>query len=460
MCDFSIRAHDASEEIKSCSAHDGDREIPLSHFVVQCPRKKYSSTSKTKKRGTHSVNCFIVKRLMLLKYMTWVRENEAKASSLEWTSRTMALVLSDPSNIVQMESMLLIAKLHALSNQVILSTANRVVLPEEKVSYIKKAMAEMECLLELALRQKQGHAAAWRFVVCWLVAKSLFSFFLKRGSYKRLFSGLVQLVFNRGSNRRSPAAIKFGGNEKALDLQESAGGEVEGGVNTAQAALVIPRVSVPRRRIEALGTSVGDYVAFLVDTFHIIRAPLLAFLAQRAFTGSRAGPNERFGTVMTKPFGTGSLRSPLKDSLLSNWRVWGSVVALEAVAAMASYWLKNHHVPLVTASRSILSPIEASPPSASNTGEPSSPTSVTASAANGEVMTVEAARLQACFDSLLFSFLRDPFFSVVLKEFVHKHFVDGFINKWIPFFGWILASQVSYLLTLQHNSFLFTIGPS
>jgi hypothetical protein len=380
---------------------------------------------------------------MLRSYFSWVRANEAKASSLEFSSRTMALVLGDPTNIVQMESLLLLAKLHALSNQIILGTANHVVSIDEVLSYGRRIMSEMECWIELALRQRTGHASAWRFVVLWLLSKVLLGLYMKRSAYKRMTRGMLSVansalgIHNKDGRRPDPDDDADGGSS----------------------AVVVPRVSVPRRQREALGSSPSDYLACVLDTFLVVRPLLLAFLAARAYPAhAGGGGGEPFG-------GIGSLRSPLRSSLLADWRVWGTVAGLEVLAAVGSFWLKAHHVPLVTASRSASTPADEArqvrPPWPEEQAA-SSPSSASAAAiaSAAATTTVESARLQRCFDALLFSFLRDPFFSVVLKEFVHRHLVTGWISRWVPMLGWILASQTSYHLTLQHNSFLYTIGPS
>lgn len=69
----------------------------------------------------------------------------------------------------------------------------------------------------------------------------------------------------------------------------------------------------------------------------------------------------------------------------------------------------------------------------------------------------DAARQQHAMRNLLYSLLRDPFFSVVLKQSISRYLVHGWVNK-IPLLGGLVGFQVAYFLSMQHFSFLYSVG--
>jgi hypothetical protein len=226
-----------------------------------------------------------------------------------------------------------------------------------------------------------------------------------------------------------------------------------------------------------LGTAFSDYAACLVDLFLALRPGILGLAAVRAYE-----TRSQLTGVSTWPVGGfGNITSPLQGSLLTSWRVWAGMASMECLAAIVSYGLKRFQVPLVTASRDYGgattmgssssgirgpisptgSPLEEDGGTTRPTQHPASPTSSNnMTPPTTATTTVESARLQVCIDALMFSCLRDPFFAVVLREWVHGYLVAGWVNRWVPFLGWLLSAQITYYMTLQHNSFLYTVGPS
>ncbi|CCW65749.1 unnamed protein product [Phytomonas sp. EM1] len=73
------------------------------------------------------------------------------------------------------------------------------------------------------------------------------------------------------------------------------------------------------------------------------------------------------------------------------------------------------------------------------------------------VVSRDSLRSQQALRNLAYNFLRDPFFTASIKEFIYRHFIKGFINR-IPILGSLVAFQVSYYLAMQHHSFLYSVG--
>ncbi|EAN89688.1 hypothetical protein, conserved, partial [Trypanosoma cruzi] len=94
-------------------------------------------------------------------YVLWVRDNAENALSVERFTQLVVRIVTDPRNFITTEFAWTLAKLHSLSNRMIISTAGRRVGFTEKVAIVIKTLVEIECLLELGLRRFFGHEAAW-----------------------------------------------------------------------------------------------------------------------------------------------------------------------------------------------------------------------------------------------------------------------------------------------------------
>lgn len=176
-----------------------------------------------------------------------------------------------------------------------------------------------------------------------------------------------------------------------------------------------------------------------------------------------------------------------QQTLLGNWRVWAAVTGCDLLVAALARLVRHHRVPVVyikenasdvdaVCGPSAAAPLEggetaALPGSADGdedgAGAAAAAAAVTNPAANagaiGEsvmelpVVSRDRMRVQQAVRNIFYNFLRDPFFTAVLKQFVFQHFIRGFVNR-IPLLGPCITFYVSHYLSMQYYSFLYTLG--
>lgn len=182
------------------------------------------------------------------------------------------------------------------------------------------------------------------------------------------------------------------------------------------------------------------------------------------------------------------------QTLFSNWRAWASFATLDAVVLFFSYVIRHYRVPIVYvdeeeggrgpqpgggadgavadagAEREEFAdgrpPLPPVPADAAAAGDEADGEEEAADAARRRpvqpvpvpaVVSRDALRVQHAMRNMALSFLRDPFFTATLRYYVHKYLVVGCVNR-IPLLGSLLAFQVSYILSMQHFSFMYSLG--
>jgi hypothetical protein len=205
---------------------------------------------------------------------------------------------------------------------------------------------------------------------------------------------------------------------------------------------MIPRVAAPTSDGEGaasvIGTSAWDYVAFALQLLYWFRPFLLTAAAAHFSANSRKAP---LGKTMT-------------------WSFWRATVAVEAAAIGASFAVKKYQPSIAqTGVTSAASSRAASPASPASQGSG-------IGLAEREVgfprqhPIVDDAVLAARLRLLSRSLLRDPFFSLVLRDIIHRRVANGFVAKYVPLIGSIVSMMANYFLELQRLCFSFGVGDS
>jgi hypothetical protein len=171
-----------------------------------------------------------------------------------------------------------------------------------------------------------------------------------------------------------------------------------------------------------------------------------------------------------------------QQNLMSSWHGWGAVAGCDLLVAFLARLVRQRRVPVVYISDSA---------EGENTDGAAVPLNITDSNENAEageggedgaaigyavdtitttdgrnaigpvqvppVVSRDRMRVQQALRNTLYGFLRDPFFTAVLKQFIYVHFVKGFVNR-IPLLGPCISFYVIHYLSMQHYSFLYTLG--
>ncbi|KPA75135.1 hypothetical protein ABB37_08800 [Leptomonas pyrrhocoris] len=166
------------------------------------------------------------------------------------------------------------------------------------------------------------------------------------------------------------------------------------------------------------------------------------------------------------------------QNLMGSWRGWGAVAGCDLLVAFLARVVRQKRVPVVYINDSAESEgAEAAVAAAGGqlSVADSNEDAEAAAAAGGVVDSTAAGpnaigpvqdlpvvsrdrmRVQQALRNTFFGFLRDPFFSAVLKQLIYHHFVKGFVNR-IPLLGPCVSFYVIHYLSMQHYSFLYTLG--
>lgn len=176
-----------------------------------------------------------------------------------------------------------------------------------------------------------------------------------------------------------------------------------------------------------------------------------------------------------------------QQTLMGSWRAWGAVAGCDVLVGFLARLVRQKRVPVVYINDSAES--EGGEVAGANeqqqqvvaivgrtesggqdgdevaeaTGEAVNTTTITAGhnaigpVPDPPVVSRDRMRVQQALRNSFYSFLRDPFFTAVLKQFIYAHFVKGFVNR-IPLFGPCVSFYVIHYLSMQHFSFLYTLG--
>lgn len=364
-------------------------------------------------------------------YIEWVRRNEAFVSAAENMTRGLSFLFANPASLISMEGTWTVTKLHALSNRMIISTAGRQVHRAEQLSWLMQGIREVECLVEIALRHLRHHRAGWLFVVGIEILKTLLRFFIHKRRLStacRTLSGLVLLLQSLVASRAKSAATAASVTGFSLTRPKST------------TSLIIPRVQTSRVAVAV--PSLSDIAASIVDLYVLLRPLLLAASAFASFPAKRLLLQDRFAFSAAAPT---SVRS-LKVSLSPSWGVWRLFVAADLAALLGAHLVRKYRAPIIVADGDDAMAAVAEP----ELGSADASTAPTDA-------TEDDKRVSAIGYTLVVSIFRDPFFSVVLKESVFRHLVDGRVNRWVPLLGPLLANQMRYWLSMQQHSFLYSM---
>lgn len=171
-----------------------------------------------------------------------------------------------------------------------------------------------------------------------------------------------------------------------------------------------------------------------------------------------------------------------QQSLMGSWGGWGAVAGCDLVVAFLARLVRQRRVPVVYINDSV----DSDSGDGAAAGQPLAVTAATEAREDGgedaeaaltgdavdstaagrnaigpvqdpPVVSRDRMRVQQALRNTFYGFLRDPFFSAVLKQFIYVHFAKGFINR-IPLLGPCISFYVIHYLSMQHYSFLYTLG--
>ncbi|KAG5482887.1 hypothetical protein LSCM1_06922 [Leishmania martiniquensis] len=175
-----------------------------------------------------------------------------------------------------------------------------------------------------------------------------------------------------------------------------------------------------------------------------------------------------------------SIAAAPQQTLMGSWRVWACVAGCDCLVALLARFVRSHRVPVVYIKDSAESVDGSMLEALLEGGEAVVLQGDGAEAANGftsrstavtgatharaispamelPVVSRDHMRVQQALRNGLYNIIRDPFFTVVLKQLLYHHFIRGFVNR-IPLLGTCISFHVAHHLSMQHYSFLYTLG--
>jgi hypothetical protein len=354
-------------------------------------------------------------------YIEWVRENEARASGIERITRGIALMMANHESLLSMEGMWTASKVHGLTNQWILSSKGRTVSKAEWASWAMQLLQETDALCEIYLRQVVSHKAGWLWVMTCQTLKCLIRSFLHKERWTKAFTTIRDFVAAVVSRKASRSLASPQRRPQPLT------------------SLVIPRVVSPTSVVQrpALWSDLG---AFIVDLYVHLRSLLLSVAAFSAFPAVR---NQTVAVFVPGVSQAPTAIQSLRKSLVPDWGAWRLVAAGDVVALFMSHVIRRYRVPTV-----VVADEEEAKHQVGDGFESSTAT---------VEETEDDLRISGLRQLIAMSIFRDPFFSIVIKQSIYKHLVNGRLNRWIPLIGPLIANQVLYMLAMQQHSFLYTL---
>ncbi|KAG5509109.1 hypothetical protein JKF63_06118 [Porcisia hertigi] len=169
-----------------------------------------------------------------------------------------------------------------------------------------------------------------------------------------------------------------------------------------------------------------------------------------------------------------------QQTLMESWRVWAGVAGCDLLVAVLARLVRNNRVPVVYIKDSPESDESSALGASLEGGEAATfqgdgpaavggfidDTTIVARAPDSRaicptmeppVVSRDRLRVQHALRNAFHNVIRDPFFTVVLKQLINQHFLRGFINR-IPLLGACISFYVSHFVLMQHYSFLYTLG--
>mmetsp|Transcript_47800 Transcript_47800/g.55284 ORF Transcript_47800/g.55284 Transcript_47800/m.55284 type:complete len:384 (-) Transcript_47800:73-1224(-) len=373
------------------------------------------------------------------RYVEWVRSNEAFALALERMSRGLSMFLINPDSLVSMESAWTLTKVHAFSNQVILSTANRSPTQREKWSWLLELIKEVECLAEIALRHLKNHRAGWLFVIAVELGKGIVRGMIHKGRFTEAVVVVKGLLLGLKRVKRPQGSSAAEGTQRPVVSSD----------------LVIPRVIARGASIESISsrTTWADTFAVIIDTYLILRPIAMATLAFRRFSPSRLHMKQTFFHEEVSSKTPAAVRAvmALRRSLSPEWSLWRSFFVLDVASLVIATVVRKQRAPVLVIDQDNGT---VRPASDAFCGD----TDPAAWDGCSSEETAEDVRITTLKNAIFYSLFREPFFTVILKDMILRHFVDGVFNRWIPILGPLLANQVRYMLSMQECSYLYTLS--
>lgn len=367
--------------------------------------------------------CYVFKESVmslgpLSAYIDWVRDNEARANGIERITRGIALMMANPESLISMEGMWTVSKVHGLTNQWILSSKGRVVSNVEVGTWVQQLLQETDALVEIYLRQSVSHKAGWLWVLIAQLLKCVMRSYLQKEKWITAITTIRDVVTSMISRKG-----------RRLQSQPQRPQPLT--------SLVIPRVVSPTSSVQR-PASWSDVAAFAVDLYVHLRSLFIAATAYSAFPVARRGA---VAVYKSPPAAAPSTVDSLRKSLLPQWSVWRLFAVADIGALLTSHVIRRYRIPTVIADEDTTAQAGEGYEAAKTTPEE----------------TEDDLRISMIRQLIAMSIFRDPFFSIVLKQSIYKHFVFGRLNRWIPLIGPIIANQVQYMLSMQQHSFLYTL---
>lgn len=355
------------------------------------------------------------------KYIQWVRENEAGASGIERITRGVALMMANHESLLSMEGMWTVSKVHSLTNQWILNSKGRRVTAVELGTWAHQLLQETDALFEIYLRQSVSHKAGWLWVIAAHALKVVIRSLLQKERWASAFT-TIRDVITALVSRRGRRSLSQPQKPRPLTT------------------LVIPRVVSSTSSVQR-PASWSDIGAFTVDLYVHLRSILLSVTAYAAFPAAR---NNTMSIYRPPPPTAPSTVESIRKSLVPQWAVWRLFTFCDFTALLVSHVVRKYRVPIVIADEE-----EESSRRQGGDGFESSTNTVEE--------TEDDLRISQMRQLIAMNIFRDPFFSIVLKQSIYRHFVNGRLNRWIPIIGGVIANQVQYMLAMQQHSFLYTL---
>lgn len=261
---------------------------------------------------------------------------------------------------------------------------------------------------------------------------------------------------------------------------------------------------------EVIGFTWVDVLGMILDMYLLLRPLLLVAMARHAFL---ARPEETTNSIAVLPppvskeemaaaakaaeeTKTGAPVKPTpgpdplaalhkamaaapQQTLLGSWSVWAGVTGCDFLVALLARLVRHHRVPVVYIKDSAESDDGGMPVALLEGGEAASTQGGGADAVGGfaasttavtgavdsraigatmepRVVSRDHIRVQQALRNAVYSVMRDPFFTAVLKQLVYHHFIRGFVNR-VPLLGTCISFYVTHYLSMQYYSFLYTL---
>lgn len=231
---------------------------------------------------------------------------------------------------------------------------------------------------------------------------------------------------------------------------------------------------------EATGASIAQLPPTMTRAEQTAAAKAAAEAAKAAKAAAAAGEPAPPQPKLPDPMAAlhRAMSAAPQENLMGSWHGWGAVAGCDLLVSLLARLVRQRRVPVVyindgaegeTAGQLTVAANAAAAVAEDGEGgedEEALDGAVDSTAANPgaigpvldpPVVSRDRMRVQQALRNTFYGFLRDPFFTAVLKQFIYHHFVKGFVNR-IPLVGPCVSFYVVHYLSMQHYSFLYTLG--